>query len=138
MSQPQAPANGQGVIALACGHFRALPIADAQMAAELGGLIHCPECSSQAGGGRAMIRILHSTPMPVPDWDAFYRDRARAALAEYDARKKAAPAHRRGALFYPEMCGLLSEALRGWLDAGELTARLTEALSLAESEQDNA
>lgn len=117
MTAPQAPAASQGLIALACGHSRALPMADAEIAAELGGLIACPECSAQ-NGGSVRARILKGVLMPVPDWAAFYRDRARAALAEYDARK-ALPAARRGPNFYAEMAGLLSESVRAWLEAAD-------------------
>lgn len=115
MTAPQAPAERQGLIALACGHARALPMADAEIAAELGGLIACPECSSQ-NGTAVRARILKGVIMPVPDWITFYRERARVALAEYDARS-ALPAAQRGPHFYGEMAGLLSECVRAWLEA---------------------
>lgn len=54
---------------------------------------------------------------PAPSLaDALYRDRARAALAEYDARKAAGEA-RTNPMLYPELAGLLSEALRAYLAA---------------------
>lgn len=115
MTAPQAPAAGQGLIALACGHVRALPIEDARIAAELGGLVACRECSEQ-NGGPVRARILKNVLTPVPDYQAFYRERARAALAEYDGRMAAG---KRDPLFYPQMAGLLSECIRAWLDAAD-------------------
>ena len=44
-----------------------------------------------------------------------YRERARRALAEYDARTAGVSS----LMFWPEMAGLLSEALRGWLAASD-------------------
>ena len=110
---------GQGIIALACGHSRTLAVPDALAAAMLGGRLYCPQCSLDDGGLTRYSSIVKGgfDLVPAPDLAAAMRDRAAAALAEYEARKAAAPARKRGAMFSPEMAGLLSQALRGWLEA---------------------
>lgn len=108
---------GQGIVALACGHSRTLPVPDAMAAAMIGGQMYCPQCSLDGDGPNMLSSIVTGQFLLLRTPAQAMRDRAAAALAEYEARKAAAPARKRGALFYPEMAGLLSQALRGWLEA---------------------